>query len=209
MKAMVFRRYGPPEVLQGEEAEIPVPRENDVLIKVHATSVSPIDWHARSGSPFLARILAGGLLRPGIRILGFYVAGEIASSGAAVRRWNVGDQVHGRVPPGMNGANAEYICIPDDEVVSKPVALSYEEAASVPTAATVALWFLREGGLRSGQKVLVHGASGGLGTFAVQIARAFGAEVTAVCSTPNVKMVHSLGANTVIDYTREDFTTLD
>ena len=206
MKAVVYRKYGSPDVLQLEDIEKPVPKETEVLIKVHATSVSPLDWHFRSGSPFLARIMAGGFLKPKIGILGFDVAGEIESVGRRTQRLKEGHQVYGRVPPGVNGANSEYVCVPEEEVIAKPASMTYEEAAAVPAAATTALWFLRAGGIQSGQRVLVNGASGGLGTFAIQLAKSFGAEVTAVCSTTNLELVRSLGADEVIDYTKEDFT---
>lgn len=208
MKAVIYRKYGSPDVLQLEDIEKPVPNDTEVLIKVYATSVSPIDWHFRSGSPFLARKMAGGFLKPKIEILGFDVAGEIESVGIKVQRLKEGEQVYGRVPPGFNGANAEYVCVPEDEVISKPASMTYEEAAAVPAAATVALWFLREGGLQSGQRILINGASGGLGIYAVQIAKSFDAEVAAVCSTANLEMVRSLGADEVIDYTKEDFTKM-
>jgi NADPH:quinone reductase-like Zn-dependent oxidoreductase len=206
MKAIVYEKYGPPDVLELRELETPLPADNELLIKVHATTVSPVDWHFRSGRPFLARLLAGGLLKPKITILGFDIAGEIESAGKDVRKLKVGDPVYGIVPVGANGATAQYICVSEKDVIKKPVSLTYEEAAAVPTASTIALAFLKAGGIQSGQRVLINGASGGLGTFALQLARYFGAEVTGVCSTPNLKMVRSLGADEVIDYTSTDFT---
>jgi NADPH:quinone reductase-like Zn-dependent oxidoreductase len=206
MKAIVYEKYGPPDVLELRELETPLPADNELLIKVHATTVSPVDWHFRSGRPFLARLLAGGLLKPKITILGFDIAGEIESAGKDVRKLKVGDPVYAIVPVGANGATAQYICVSEKDVIKKPVSLTYEEAAAVPTASTIALAFLKAGGIQSGQRVLINGASGGLGTFALQLARYFGAEVTGVCSTPNLKMVRSLGADEVIDYTSTDFT---
>jgi NADPH:quinone reductase-like Zn-dependent oxidoreductase len=206
MKAMVYHNYGSPDVLQLEEVEKPTPKDTEVLIKVHATSVSPADWHFRSGTPFVARIMAGAPLKPKIGILGLDVAGEIEAVGSSVQRLKEGDPVYGLVPPNMNGANAEYTCIPEENVLIKPVNLTYEEAAAIPAAAGVALLFLRAGGIQSGQRVLINGASGGLGTSAVQLAKSLGAEVTGVCSTRNVELVESLGADEVIDYTKEDFT---
>ena len=206
MKAVVYRKYGPPDVLQIENIQKPVPENDEVLIKVHATTVSPIDWHFRSGSPFLARKMAGGILKPKITILGFDIAGEVESTGSGVQQLKAGDQVYGLVPFGSNGASAEYICVPEKYVILKPVTMTYEQAAAVPTASTIALLFLRAGNIQNNQRVLINGASGGLGTFAVQLAKSFGAEVTGVCSTTNLEMVRSLGADEVIDYTREDFT---
>ena len=207
MKAMVYHNYGSPDVLKLEEVEKPTAKDAEVLVKVHATTVSPADWHCRSGSPLLARIIVGGgLLRPNPGILGWDVAGEIESVGTNVQRLKEGDQVYGLVPPGVNGANAEYTCVPEESVIIKPDNLTYEEAAAIPAAAGVALLFLRAGGIQSGQRVLINGASGGLGTFGVQLAKALDTEVTGVCSTRNLDLVQSLGADTVIDYTKEDFT---
>lgn len=206
MKAIIYRKYGCPDVLELADIEKPVPKDDEVLIKVHATTVSPVDWHFRSGTPFLARKMAGGFLKPKIVILGFDIAGEIESAGRNVQRLKGGDQVYGLVPLGANGANAEYICVSEKNVIPKPGNMTYEEAAAVPTASTVALRFLRAGSIQSGQRILINGASGGLGTFAVQLAKSFGTEVTAVCSTANLEMVRSLGADEVIDYTKEDFT---
>ena len=206
MKAMVYTRYGPPDVLELKEVEKPAAKETEVLVKIHATSVSPADVHLRGGTPFIARQMAGGLLSPKKTILGFDIAGEIESVGTDVERWRAGDPVYGLVPPSGNGANAEYICVPEADVIRKPANLTYEEAAAVPSASTVALQFLRAGRIQSGQRVLINGASGGLGTFAVQLAKFFGTDVTAVCSTRNLDLVRSLGADDVIDYTSQDFT---
>ncbi len=206
MKAMVYHKYGSPDVLQLEEVEKPAAKNNEALIKVHATSVSPADWHFRSGTPFLARLMAGGLLKPKTAILGLDVAGEVESVGASVRRLKEGDSVYGLVPPGMNGANAEYTSLPADQVLKKPANVTFEEAAAIPAAAGVAWLFLRAGGIKSGQTVLVNGASGGLGTFAVQLAKALETDVTGVCSTRNVDLVRSLGADQVVDYTKGDLT---
>jgi len=208
MRAVIYQKYGSPNVLQMTEIEKPVTGDREVRIRVHATSVSPIDWHFRSGSPFLARIMAGGFFKPKINILGFDVAGEIESVGKAVKRWTGGEQVYGYVPPRFKGANAEYVCIPEENIILKPEHITYEEAAVVPNAAIVAWWFLKEGGLKSGQNILINGASGGLGIFAIQIAKSIGAGVTGVCSTANLDMVRSLGADEVIDYMTEDFTKI-
>ena len=206
MRAVVYTRYGSPDVLESTEVEKPVAKGTAVLIKVHATSVAPLDVHLRGGTPLLARMMAGGLRKPTTTILGFDIAGEIESTGDDVRRLREGDQVYGVVPRGINGANAEYVCVPEENVIAKPGNLTYEEAAAVPTAATVALLFLRAGAIRSGQRVLVNGASGGLGTCAVQIAKSIGTHVTAMCSTTNVNLVRSLGADEVIDYATQEFT---
>jgi NADPH:quinone reductase-like Zn-dependent oxidoreductase len=206
MKAMVYTEYGPPDVLKLKEVEKPAAKEGEVLIKVHATTVSPADYHFRSGTPFLARVMAGGLLKPKIGILGLDVAGEIDAVGKGVQRLKEGDAVYGLIPPNFNGANAEYTCVPEENVFVKPGNVTHEQAAAIPAAAGVALLFLRAGGIQSGQRVLINGASGGLGTMAVQIAKSMGTEVTGVCSTRNVELVQSLGADKVIDYTNADFT---
>ena len=206
MKAIVYEKYGSPDVLELKEIEKPAARNTEVLIKVHATSVGPTDVHFRSGAPFLARVMAGGLLKPKITILGLDIAGEIESVGKHVQRLKAGDHVYGFVPVGANGATAEYICVPENHVMPKPANMTMIEAAAVPTAATIALRFLQIGGIQCGQRILINGASGGIGTFAVQLAKSFGTDVTGVCSTVNMEMVRSLGADDVIDYTQEDFT---
>ena len=203
MKAIVYHQYGPPDVLRLEEIEKPVPNDNQVLIGVRAASVNPLDWHHTRGTPYLAR-LAFGLLKPKETRLGVDYAGTVEAVGKNVKRFKPGDEVFG----GRTGAFAEYVSVLEDRaVVLKPANLTFEQAASIPIAAITALQALRdEGKIQPGQKVLINGASGGVGTFAVQLAKSFGADVTGVCSTRNVNMVRSLGANQVIDYTKEDFT---
>jgi NADPH:quinone reductase-like Zn-dependent oxidoreductase len=203
MKAIVHRCYGAPEVLKLEEIEKPTPADNEVLVKVHAASVNPLDWHYMRGKPYIMRI-GSGFGAPGNPRLGVDFAGTVEAVGSAVTRFKPGDEVFG----GKRGAFAEYVRVPEDQsLVLKPASLSFEQAASAPIAAITALQALRDKGrLRPGQKVLVNGASGGVGTFAVQIAKSLGAEVTGVCSTRNVEMVRSLGADHVVDYTSEDFT---
>jgi NADPH:quinone reductase-like Zn-dependent oxidoreductase len=201
MEAIVWTQYGPPEVLQFKEVAKPAPRDNEVLVKVHAASVNTLDLAMRG--PLLARIITGGLLKPKDQRLGVDLAGRVEAVGSSVTQFQHGDEVFGR---GL-GAFAEYACARDDTVVMKPANCSFEEVASAPVAALTALQGLRgKGQIQPGQQVLIDGASCGVGTFAVQIAKAFGAEVTAVCSTRNVDMVRSIGADHVIDYTQEDFT---
>ena len=206
MKAVVHDRYGPPEVLRIEEVERPVPADDEVLVRIHATTVNRTDCHRRAAKPFLWRFFAG-LLRPKRRILGNEVAGEIETIGSAVTSFAVGDRVFGTSGPNLGG-HAEYLCRAERGVFTKmPAGLAFEDAAAIPDGALSALTSLRHAGLKAGQKVVVYGASGSVGTAAVQLARHFGADVTAVCNTANVELVRSLGADRVLDYTRgEDFT---
>jgi NADPH:quinone reductase-like Zn-dependent oxidoreductase len=204
MHAIVTTKYGSPDVLQLEYVDKPVPKDDEVLVKVHAASANPLDWHLLRGKPFLVRLMVGGLLKPKHTILGSDIAGRVEAVGGAVRQLRSGDEVFGG--KGVGGF-AEYVCVPEDRLVLKPAGLSFEAAAAVPAAAVTALQGLRDKGrIQPGQKVLIEGASGGVGTFAVQIAKSFGAEVTGVCSPGNLDMARSLGADPVIDYTREDFT---
>lgn len=202
MKALVYTKYGPPDVLQLKEVEKPTPKDDEVLVRVHAASVNAYDWHALKGEPFLVRLMGFGLLKPKKQILGSDFAGRVEAVGRSARQFQPGDDVYG-----MGGGFAEYVCRRENRLALKPANASFEEAASVPMAAITALQGLRDKGhIKSGQKVLIEGASGGVGTFAVQIAKSFGTEVTAVCSTRNVGQARSIGADHVIDYTQEDFT---
>lgn len=203
MKAFVYRRYGGPEVLKLEDVEKPVLKDNEVLVKVHAASVNPLDWHFMRGLPYLVRILRG-VGAPSDITMGMDFAGIVEAVGKDVKRFKLGNEVFGA----KGGALAEYLSISEDEPIAfKPANMSFVQAASVPVAAIAALQALRdEGKIQAGKKVLINGASGGVGTFAVQMAKSFGTEVTGVCSTHNVKMVRAIGANHVIDYTKVDFT---
>ena len=203
MKAIVYRCYGSPDVLKIEDIEKPTPADDEVLVKVHAASVNPLDWHFMRGTPYFVRLMSG-LGAPNYTGLGVDFAGTVEAVGINVKRFKPGDEVFG----GGNGAFAEYVIVGEDEALAmKPANVSFEQAASAPIAAITALQALRDTGkLEPGQKVLINGASGGVGTFAVQIAKSFGAEVTGVCSTRNLEMVRSIGADHVFDYTKEDYT---
>ena len=207
MKAIVYTKYGPPEVLELKEVEKPTPKDNEVLVKVHAASVNYADWGLLRGKPFLIRLMEFGLLKPKNKILGADVAGRVEAVGRNVKQFQPGGEVFGDLSACGWGAFAEYVSVLENALVLKPANISFEEAATVPLAAVTALQGIRDKGqIQPGQKVLINGASGGVGTFAVQIAKSFGAEVTAVCSTRNLDMARSIGADQVIDYTQEDFT---
>ena len=202
MKAMVYDRYGSPDVLTLREVDKPPVADDGVLVRVRAASVNPVDWHTMTGTPYMARLQAG-LRKPKSEFLGVDFAGTVEAVGKSVNGLQPGDDVFGA----RNGALGEYVCA-RQAVVPKPANITFEEAAAVPVAAVSALQGLRDKGrLQAGQSVVINGASGGVGTFAVQIAKSFGAEVTGVCSTRNVELVRSIGADRVIDYTLEDFTT--
>lgn len=206
MKAMIYTQYGSPDVIQFKEVEKPTPKDDEVLIKVHAASVNAGDWHYLRGAPWLFR-LASGLLKPKNIFLGADVAGRVEAVGQNVTQFQPGDEVFGDLSASGRGAFAEYVCASETALVLKPANISFEEAAAVPVAAVAALQGLQSRmQIQPGQRVLINGASGGVGSFAVQIAKAFGAEVTAVCSTRNVGGMRSIGADHVIDYTQEDFT---
>jgi NADPH:quinone reductase-like Zn-dependent oxidoreductase len=207
MKAITYRNYGSPDVLQLKNAEKPAPGDNEVLVEVHAASVNYSDWAFVRGVPFLIRLLGGGLLKPKNKILGADIAGQVVTVGRNVKLFQPGDEVYSDLSGCDWGGFSEYVAVPERAVALKPTNLSFEEAAAVPQAAVVALQGLRnEGQIQPEYKVLINGASGGIGTFAVQIAKSFGAEVTGVCSSRNSEMVRSIGADQVIDYTHDDFT---
>jgi len=204
VKAIVYYKYGSPDVLKLEEVEKPAPKDDEVLVKIHAASVNAYDWHFLTADIFLIRLMAGGLLRPKNPRLGGDIAGRVEAVGKNIQQFRPGDEVFGSIG---HGGFAEYAVAPERRLALKPANLSFEAAAAVPVAALTALQGLRDcGKIQARQKVLINGAAGGMGTFAVQIAKAFGAEVTAVCSTRNVEQARMLGADQVIDYTKENFT---
>ncbi len=204
MKAIVYQKYGSSDVLELKEVAKPIPKDNEILVKVKAVSVNPLDWRTMRGEPYMIRLSGIGLLKPKIKILGVDVAGQVEEVGKHVKQFQPGDEVFGGV---SLGGFAEFVSGVEKGLVLKPANLSFEEAAAVPVAALTSLQGLRDkGNIQYGQKVLINGASGGVGTFAVQIAKWFGSEVTGVCSTRNLDMVRSIGADHVIDYTQEDFT---
>jgi NADPH:quinone reductase-like Zn-dependent oxidoreductase len=202
MKAIVYREYGPPDVLKLEDIEKPIPKDDEVLLKVRAASANPVDWHFMRGLPYLVRI-AAGLTKPKRTQLGMDVAGEVESIGSKVTQFKPGDPVFGS----CHGAFAEFACASETKLAIKPQNITFEQAASVPVASYTALQGLRDKAkIPPGQQVLINGAAGGVGTFAVQIAKSFGANVTGVCSTKNIELVRSIAADRVIDYTKENFT---
>ncbi len=207
MKAIVHKKYGSPDFLEFREVEKPIPKNEEVLVKIQAASINYGDKALVRGKPFLVRLMGYGLLKPKYAIPGGDIAGRVEAVGKNAKQFQPGDEVFGDIGECGFGAFAEYVAVPENVLVLKPVNLTFEEAAVVPQAAVVALQGLRDNGhIQPGQKVLINGASGGVGTFAVQIAKAFGAEVTAVCSTRNLDLARSIGADHIIDYTQEDFT---
>src|SRR5512139_1043329 len=207
MKAIVYTKYGPPDVLHLKEVKKPALNDNQVLVKVHAASINASDWHLLTADPFPMRLMGVGLFKPKNTILGADIAGCVEAVGRNVKQFRPGDAVFGDIFGLGSGSFAEYVSVPESVLALKPSNVSFEEAAAVPVAAVTALQGLRDQGhIQPGHKVLINGASGGVGTFAVQIAKSFGAEVTAVCSTRNLEIARSIGADHVIDYTKEDFT---
>lgn len=207
MKAVVYHKYGPPDVLKVEDVETPSPKDNDVLIKVHATSVNSWDWDLLNGTPFLVRLVGGGLSKPKIHILGCDVAGTVEAIGKKVTQFKIGDEVFGDLSGGNWGGFAEYVCAQEKELTLKPAGVTFEQAASLPQAAVMALQGIRDHGkVKPGHKVLINGAGGGIGSFAIQMAKELGAEITGVDSAQKFDIMKSLGANHVIDYKQEDFT---
>jgi len=205
MKAIVYTKYGSPDVLRLEEVEKPTPKEDEVLVEVHAASVNDWDWGLLRGKPFVNRLLFG-LRKPKVKILGCDIAGRVEAVGRNVKQFQPGDEVFGDISGCGMGGFAEYVCARENVLAPKSASMTYEQAAAVPQAAVLALQGLRKGQIQPGQKVLINGAGGGVGTFGMQIAKSFGAEVTGVDSTRKLDMVRSIGADQVIDYTQEDFT---
>jgi NADPH:quinone reductase-like Zn-dependent oxidoreductase len=206
MRAVVYDRYGPPEVQRLEEVERPTPKVDEVLVKIHATTVTRTDCGVRAGKPFLVRFFFG-LRRPKQRILGTEFAGEVVAVGSSIKEFAVGDHVFGSTKAFQSGAHAEFVCVQEDGPIAlKPEGMTFEQAAAVTDGAVLALMCLEATHLRKGQRILVYGASGSIGTAGVQLARHFEADVTAVCNTKNVELVRALGADQVVDYTQEDFT---
>lgn len=206
MKAIVFEKYGSPEVLQLKEVAKPSPKDNQAQIRVHASSINDWDWGLLRGKPFINRLLFG-LLKPRIKILGVDIAGRVEAVGCNVRRFRPGDEVFGDLSGCGWGGFAEYVCVPENALVLKPAKMTFEQAAALPQAGGLAVQGLRDKGrIQPGQKVLINGAGGGAGSLAVQIAKAFGADVTGVDQTAKLDMMRSIGADRVIDYTQEDYT---
>jgi len=206
MKASVFTKYGSADFFELKEVAKPAPKDDEALIKIHATSINSWDWEMLMGKPFVNRLMTGLIKPTKIKILGCDIAGRVEAVGKNVKLIQQGDEVFGDLSGCGWGGFAEYVCAPENALTLKPASLTFEQAAAVPQAGLLALQGLRKGKINSGQKVLINGASGGVGSFAVQMAKSFGAEVTGVCSTEKMKFVHSMGADYIIDYTQEDFT---
>jgi NADPH:quinone reductase-like Zn-dependent oxidoreductase len=206
MKAIVNAKYGSPEVMELKEVEKPTPKDNEVLVKVQAASVNAADWHLLRGKPFIIRLTGYGLFKPKYKILGSDIAGQIEAVGKAVTRFKPGDEVFGDTSGCGLGGFAEYVAVPETVLATKPANISYAHAATAMASLTALQGLRNKGQIKAGKKVLINGASGGVGTFAVQLAKFFGAEVTAVCSSRNLERVRAIGADYVIDYTKEDFS---